>query len=140
MDGVISATSGSIQRMSLFFTELRTSYFGGLQVPESSTKDIRWPCSLEQWFLTFGLQIFLDFNSQKSWPKEVVVKASGSCSPRPSGGPRLGTMALEDSGIHGIKKELSQSVAIPALVFCRAKTCPSAFTVQIFWHKQQFKQ
>ena len=40
--------------------------------------------------------MFLDFNSQKSWPAEVVVTASGSCSPRTSGGPRLETTALED--------------------------------------------
>ena len=46
---------------------------------------------LKQWSPTLGLQMFLDFNSQKSWPAEVVVKASGSCSPRTSGGPRLGS-------------------------------------------------
>ena len=51
---------------------------------------------LKQWHPTLGLQMFLDFNSQKSWPAEVVVKASGSCSPRTSGGPRLGTTALMD--------------------------------------------
>ena len=40
--------------------------------------------------------MFLDFNSQKSWPAEVVVKVSGSCSPRTSGGSRLGTTVLKD--------------------------------------------
>ena len=49
---------------------------------------------LHQWSPTLGLQMFLDFKSQKSWPAEVVVKASGSCSARTSGGPRLGTTAL----------------------------------------------
>ena len=33
----------------------------------------------------------------KSWPAEVVVKASGGCSPRTSGGPRLGTTAPKDA-------------------------------------------
>ena len=50
---------------------------------------------LSQWSPTLGLQMFLDFNSQKSWPAEVVVNASGSCSPRTSGGPRLRTTVLE---------------------------------------------
>ena len=40
--------------------------------------------------------MFLDFNSQKSWQAEVVVKASGSYSPRTSGGPRLRTTDLMD--------------------------------------------
>ena len=53
--------------------------------------------SVEQWSSTLGLQMFLDFNSQKSWPADVVVKASGSCSPNTSGGPRLGTIAVEYS-------------------------------------------
>ena len=34
--------------------------------------------SLGQWCRTVALQMFLAFNSQKSWPEEVVVKASGS--------------------------------------------------------------
>ena len=45
------------------------------------------------WCPTLALQMFLDFNSQKSWPAEVVVKASGSCSLGTSGGPRLDTTA-----------------------------------------------
>ena len=49
---------------------------------------------LLQWSPTLGLQMFLDFNSQKSWPAEVVVKVSGSCSPRTSGGPKLGTTRI----------------------------------------------
>ena len=52
--------------------------------------------SQQQWSPTLGLQMFLDFNFQKSWPAEVVVKASGSCRPIISGGPRLGTTATED--------------------------------------------
>ena len=60
---------------------------------------ILWLCwqlrVLEQWSPTLGLQMFLDFNSQKSWPAEAVVKVSGSCSPRTSGDPRLGTTALK---------------------------------------------
>ena len=51
---------------------------------------------LEQWSPTLGLQMFSDFNSQKSWPAEMVVKASGSCSQRTSGGSWLGTTALEN--------------------------------------------
>ena len=49
---------------------------------------------LEQWSPTLGLQMFLDFNSQKAWPAKVVVKASGSGSLRTSGGPKFGTTAL----------------------------------------------
>ena len=47
-----------------------------------------------QWSPTLGLQMFLGFNSQKSWPAEVGVKASGSCSARTSGGPSLGTTVV----------------------------------------------
>ena len=48
-----------------------------------------------QWSPTLCLQMFLGFNSQKSWPAEVVVKTSGSYSPKTSGGPRLRTTKLE---------------------------------------------
>ena len=41
----------------------------------------------------------------QSWPAKVVVKASGSCNSRTSGGPRLGTTALYDP--YMIKMELS---------------------------------
>ena len=55
------------------------------------------PCySLNQWSPTLGLQMFLDFNSQKSWPAQLMVKVSGSCSLRTSGGTRLRTTALEE--------------------------------------------
>ena len=74
------------------------------QVPVTGVKllTICWWCQvfstalsyLHQWSPTLGLQMFLDFNSQKSWLAEVVVKASGSCSPRTSGGPGLGTTDL----------------------------------------------
>ena len=50
---------------------------------------------LDQWSPTLGLEMFLEFNSQKSWPAEVVVKASGSCSLRTSRGPRLDTTGLK---------------------------------------------
>ena len=50
-------------------------------------------CALVQWSPTLSLQMFLNFNSQKSWPAKVVVKSSESYSPRTSGGPRLGTTA-----------------------------------------------
>ena len=49
---------------------------------------------LQQWFPTLGPQMFLDYNSQKSWPAQLLVKASGSFSPRTTGVPKLGTTAL----------------------------------------------
>ena len=55
-------------------------------------------CGIAQRSPTLGLQMFLDFNSQKFWPAEVVVRASGSCSPRTSGGPRLGTTGIANTG------------------------------------------
>ena len=75
-----------------------------------------------------GLQMFLDFNSQKSWPAEVVVKASGSCSPRTSGGPRLETTAIKDNNnnLDGLLKQHLQIVAKVKMVdkmvisLCRA--------------------
>ena len=39
--------------------------------------------------------MFLDCNSQKLWPAQQVVKASGICSPRTSGDPSLRTTAIE---------------------------------------------
>ena len=50
-------------------------------------------CPLEQWFPTFDPQMFLDYNLQKSWPAQLVVKASGSFHPRTSEEPRLGATA-----------------------------------------------
>ena len=50
---------------------------------------------LKQWYPILGPQIFLDYNSQKSWPAQLVVKASGSFNPRTSGDPRLGTTILD---------------------------------------------
>ena len=58
-------------------------------------KDCTYMSALDQWPPTLGLQMFLDFSSQKSCPAEVAVKASGSCSPRTSGGPSLGNTALD---------------------------------------------
>ena len=40
--------------------------------------------------------MFLDCNSQKSWPTQQVVKASGNCSPRTSGDLSLRNTVLED--------------------------------------------
>ena len=53
---------------------------------------------VEQWFPTLGPQMFLDLNSQKPWPAQLMVKASGSFSPRTSGDPRLGTTNTEETG------------------------------------------
>ena len=51
------------------------------------------------WFSNLGRQIFLDCKSQKSWPAQQVVKASGNFSPRTSGDPRLGSMVLNHKKI-----------------------------------------
>lgn len=40
-------------------------------------------------------QIFFDYNLQKFWPEQLVVKGSGSFSPGISGNPRLATAAIE---------------------------------------------
>ena len=50
--------------------------------------------SLEKWSPTLGLQMFLDYNSQKPSPP-LMARISGSWSPRTSGGLRLRTTALE---------------------------------------------
>ena len=50
---------------------------------------------LYQWLLILGPHILLDDTSQKSWSAQIMVKASGSFSPRTSGDSRLGTTALE---------------------------------------------
>ena len=52
----------------------------------------RMPLNL--WFPTLGPHLFLDYNSQKSWPAQLVLKASGCFSPRTSCDPRLGTNVL----------------------------------------------
>ena len=88
--------------------KLRLSYFGHIMRSQDSLEktampgkvggskkrgrpNMRWIDFLKQGSQTVALQMFLDFNSQKAWPAEVVLEASGSCSPRTSGGPRLGT-------------------------------------------------
>ena len=38
---------------------------------------------------TVGPQMLFDYNPQKSWPAQLVVKASGTCSPRTTGVPSL---------------------------------------------------
>ena len=38
--------------------------------------------------------MFLDYNAEKSWPAQLMVKDSGSFSQRTSGDPRLGITAL----------------------------------------------
>ena len=42
-------------------------------------------------------QKFLDYNSQKSWPAQLVVKASGSFGPRTPGDPKLGTTMYQNA-------------------------------------------
>ena len=71
---------------------------GGLEEEKLNHVNIFGKHAIDQWSPTLGLQMFLDFNSQKSWLAEVVVKASGTCSPKTSGGPRLGTTALHHTG------------------------------------------
>ena len=62
----------------------------------SSVEDSRaFILSIEQWFPTLGGQMFLDYSSQKSWPAQLVVKASGSFNPRTSGHPRLEAVSIE---------------------------------------------
>ena len=50
---------------------------------------------LKQCFPALGTQMFLDYNSQKSWPTQLVVEGPVSFSPRTSGDPRLGTSGLK---------------------------------------------
>ena len=50
---------------------------------------------LDQWFLTFVTGMFLNYNSQKPQPAQLVVKASGSCSPKLLSNPRLRTSGLD---------------------------------------------
>ena len=67
-----------------------------LVVQRKIARNISMPILIfsEQWLPTLGPQMFLDYNSQKSWPEQLVVKAFGSFSPRTSGDPRLGTIDL----------------------------------------------
>ena len=55
-------------------------------------------CSLcravKQWFLTFVTRMFLNCSSQKPQPAQLVMKASGSCSPKLLSNPRLRTSDL----------------------------------------------
>ena len=50
---------------------------------------------LQQWFLTFVTQMLLNCNSQKPQSAQLVVKASGSCSPKLLSNPRLRTSGLD---------------------------------------------
>ena len=50
--------------------------------------------ALNQWFLTFVTRMLLNCNSQKPQPAQLVVKASGSCSPKLLSNPKLRTSAL----------------------------------------------
>ena len=56
---------------------------------------------LGQWSPTLGLQMFLDYNSQKPTPPPLLARISGNWSPRTSGGPRLRTTALGDIKMPG---------------------------------------
>ena len=51
--------------------------------------------TLGQWFQTLDDKMFLDYEPQKSSPIQIVMKASGNCSPRIFGDPKLGTADLE---------------------------------------------
>ena len=55
----------------------------------------------DQWFQTLGPQMCLDYSCQKPRPAQLVVKSSGSFSPRTSGHLRLGTAALDSLGKEG---------------------------------------
>ena len=55
--------------------------------------------SVQQGSQTVALQMFLDFNSQKSWPAEVVLKASGSSRLRTSEGPQFETPAVQSKSV-----------------------------------------
>ena len=68
--------------------------------------------TIVQWSPNVGLQMFLDFNSQKSWPAEVMVKASGSCSKRTSGVPRLGTTAISHDKLYFLVPSIWKSKLI----------------------------
>ena len=50
--------------------------------------------SLRHWFLILGPQMFLHQNSQKPSLLGMPARVSGSCSPKTSGEPRLGTTGL----------------------------------------------
>ena len=97
---------------------------------------------LWHWSPTLGLQMLLDFNSQKSWSAKVVVKNSGRCSLRPSGGPRLGTTALWDS-VAGYLwwKHLSRVLRAILLVTWSCKRSPSSKTIFVVveYIKQSFQ-
>ena len=81
----------------------------GLQLPECQHGQWLWdpgncstnhllPCfpsqHLTQWFLTFVTRMLLNCNSQKPQSGQLVVKASGSCTPKLLTNPRLRTSAL----------------------------------------------
>ena len=51
---------------------------------------------LKQWLLTFVIRMFLNYKSQKPQPAQLVVKASGSCSPKLLSNPRLRTSRLNE--------------------------------------------
>ena len=78
---------------------------------------------VEQWSPTLGLQMFLDYNSQKPSPSPLLARISGSWSPRTSGGRRLGTTALRylSGRTPGVKDDgicSPRNLKIPSLVTC----------------------
>ena len=64
---------------------------GGGRSPDQTIS--RYIHAMGHWFPSLGLQLFLDCSFQKSWPAQLVVKASGSFSPGTSEDPRLATFA-----------------------------------------------
>ena len=66
--------------------------------------------ALGQWFLTFVTRMFLNCNSQKPQPAQLLVKASGSCSPKLLSNPRLRTSALENM-VAALSMHLSRSTS-----------------------------
>ena len=63
---------------------------GGTSLEETSLEPVA------QYFPVLGPQLFLDYNSQKFWPAQLVAKVSWNFSPRTSGNPKLRTIALAE--------------------------------------------
>ena len=90
-----------------YLSRMFKSYFFVLHFIESSSQHGHWLCWLwesgslrmnpiivDQWFLTFVTQMLLNCSSQKPQSAQLVVKASGSCSPKLLSNPRLRTSVL----------------------------------------------
>ena len=91
------------------------------------------PELLCQWFLTFVILMFLNCNSQKPQPAQLVVKASGSCSPKLLSNPRLRTSVLCDerdyAGIKGAMIHKGEVFDFQILTYCwYHQPCADLFT------------